>query len=102
MSFLDKAGIELRKARQLIKRVLFSDQDADELMDERAFLLKETAQALREWKIAQNNLNFVQGKEAIDFSIYSIQAAEQKYINLLNKAREANTVDDSLQKTVCG
>lgn len=45
-------------------------------------------QARQEWVSAQNYYNSVSDKDLVDHAVYTMQAAEKKYMYLLKKARQ--------------
>lgn len=44
--------------------------------------------ARQEWLCAQNYYNAVSDRDLVDHAVYTMQAAEKKYMYLLKKARE--------------
>lgn len=64
--------------------------------------LDEVEDALREWRIAEKNFDFVVEKEFIDLNIYQIVAAQKKYQTLVNKARKEQITSDRITSKVCG
>lgn len=64
--------------------------------------LDEVEDALREWKMAENNFNFVMENEFIDLNIYQVIVAQKKYETLLNKARKEQITSDRIISEVCG
>ena len=59
---------------------------------EKTGLDHEIKEAHRQWIEAQNYFENVSEPELIDHASYKIQAARTKYMYLLNKAKESNTV----------
>jgi hypothetical protein len=53
-----------------------------------SMLLKELQDARKEWGYAKQYFNMVTEPDLVDLAIYSMSAAEKKYLYLLKKARE--------------
>lgn len=52
-------------------------------------LVRLVEKARREWLAAQDEFNFVTDPQLIDHAIFSIQAAERRYVYLLRLAAQA-------------
>lgn len=67
----------------------FSLVDRDDIVEEHAndSLESTIEQARREWVNAKTFFDNVVDPELVDYAVYSIEAAERKYVYLLNKAR---------------
>jgi hypothetical protein len=58
----------------------------DEIRDRR-LLLREIAEAKRNWQIAQQKLDYVTEPDQIDYAIFALEAAEKRYEMLLRQAK---------------
>lgn len=73
------------KKRKCISRIM-PYQSSPEIAE----LLNEVEKAKREWKEADQMLNYADDPEMIDYTIYALQAAERKYMYLLNRVKRLN------------
>lgn len=58
--------------------------------EEQERYLRDVDKAREEWQQALRNFDYYTGRDLIDFGVYQINAAEKKYIHLLNVARSQN------------
>lgn len=88
--FWGKVKFLIEKAMGWINKAIGPRLESNQ-MDERAWvaLINE---ALQDWKAAQNNFNFFSDSDLVDYSIFSINAAEKRYLHLIRKARELNVI----------
>lgn len=84
----------LSKAKEIFDRLLSMGQAVHQKPDERQEFMDQITQAHRDWQIALNNFNFCVEQDLIDYSIYTIEAAENKYIYFLRKARRDKITND--------
>lgn len=85
---------------KIIKMIKGNDEYLTD--DSEDHFLNEVEESLREWKIAENNFNYVVEKDFIDLNIYQVVAAQKKYETLLNKARKEQITSDRIISEVCG
>lgn len=88
----DKFNLIIAKAVGWVDQKM-GQQSANNKMDERAWvaLINE---ALKDWKAAENNFNFFTDLDLVDYSIFSINAAQKRYLHLIRKAKELNVLAD--------
>lgn len=53
---------------------------------------RSVRQAWQEWQDAKQRFNQVSEPGMVDYAVYSLQAAERRYIYLLQKARQESSV----------
>lgn len=56
-------------------------------------LIKNFNQAKKDLKWAENNYQFAQSVEAIDYYIYQIKACQSKFDNLLKQIKQMSKID---------
>lgn len=71
----------------------FSLVDRDDIVEEDLgdSLELVVEQARQEWVNAKSFFDNVVDPDLVDYAVYSIEAAERKYVYLLNKARASRT-----------
>ena len=57
------------------------------------FLRREAAQALGKWKAAERFLEQTSDPQLMDFAIYSVEAAKQRYLYILRILRQREEED---------
>ncbi|HHX87993.1 MAG TPA: DUF2508 family protein [Firmicutes bacterium] len=77
----------LRKMIDLISEIFLADKELlpPEPSDS---CYQSVRQAWQEWQDAKQYFNQVSDPGMVDYAIYSLQAAERRYIYLLHKARQ--------------
>lgn len=68
---------------------------SEETADEQRQLLEDIRKAHLEWTMAQWRFHEALGYDQVDYAIYSLEAAEKKYIMLLRKAKRLWKPDSS-------
>jgi hypothetical protein len=66
--------------------------DHEQKTDDTVELLGEIEKAKQQWIHTQLFLDWADDSESIDYAIYSIEAAERRYMYLLNKAKKMGVV----------
>ena len=66
----------------------FDTKDDKHITERMNELQKELSEALEQWKWTRHAYDYALGSEQVDFCIYQMMAAEQKYRMILVKARE--------------
>ena len=56
-------------------------------------LIKNFNQVKKDLKWAENNYQYAQSVEAIDYYIYQIKACQSKFDNLIKQIKKSETVD---------
>ena len=79
---------------KLVNELLGINRVADKSSEERSWQLIEEAK--RDWLDARAYFNAVTEPELIDHAIYTLGAAEKRYVYLLKKAREARFFQEKL------
>ena len=78
----------------------------DPLLEDKLMLLEELRAAQMEWMHAQKRLDYVLGKDQIDYAIFALEAAEKKYDMLLKRAKTLNLhlleIGDASKKKAAG
>lgn len=74
----------------------FAMDEKNMVSDEKNFSLRELVElARREWEQAKNLFEEAKEPDLVDHAIYSMEAAERKYMYLLKRAKEEKVVDTS-------
>lgn len=81
---------------ELIKRLIGEKTQQISPEEERESYLRNVDRAREEWQQALQNFDYYMGRDLIDFGVYQINAAEKKYIHLLNEARNHNIKAEQL------
>ena len=76
--------------RRFLDNLLNVGQALDKEESQESELIDLINKAQKEWKIAINNFNYCSDRDMVDYSIYSMEAAEKRYITLLKMARKEN------------
>lgn len=66
--------------------------------DKELSLVELVFQAHQEWEQAKALFNEVRDPELVDHAIYTIEAAERKYIYLLRQAKKENVINESIYR----
>ena len=88
------------KIVRFFKQALSWDKDVELIEENQNNYLNAVDEALREWKITLNNYNFILDHDLIDYNIYLMEAAEKRYVFLLNKARKENIINAAVKITI--
>ena len=81
----------LRKIGQIINNFstrFFPGEEQELEVQQQDDYYRMVEQARREWQDAKHRFEQIADPDLIDHAIYAIEAAEQRYIYLLKKARE--------------
>ncbi len=70
--------------QKLNKLFVVEDKEEQKNKEEMVFVIEE---AKKEWEEARHLLDYVEDPDLIDHAIYSIQAAEKKYVYLYKQAK---------------
>lgn len=74
--------------KRFLDNLLNVGQAIDNEENQEAQLIDLINKAHKEWQIAVNNFNHCSDDDMIDYSIYSMEAAEKRYVTLLKMARK--------------
>src|SRR5690606_495192 len=80
-------GLWDKSKPQFAKKPKPKPQSANDSEQQRQ-LIQEINEAKKEWQIAQTRLDYVADQDQIDYVIYALEAAEERYEMLLRTAKK--------------
>lgn len=78
--------------KELSLRSIIENFIQQKKVDDKNDIYMNIENAKREWEDAKNIFENVSQPDLVDYAIYKVEAAEQKYIYLLRQIKNGNTI----------